>query len=173
MTNITQNQKPTHALFAPLQDSQAYNRLLSGLNTFEKGLAKPTTQWATEVVESQKWHLTAALLKATNRPALIIAPSELKAKAIYEDLLYFFRDACCLYPSRDMLFYAADVKSVDITRQRLRVLDKITTYTRAVSATRQNPTTQPIPQNSPTSPQSPHQSPPPIIIHQPRQCWTA
>ena len=110
-----------HALLAPLQESKNYQRLLEGLQK---------TQWATEVVDSQKWHLTAGLLQATNRPALVIAPSELRAKAIYEDMLYFFRDACCIYPSRDMLFYAADVKSVDITRQRLRVLDKIAAHTK-------------------------------------------
>jgi len=108
----------THALLAPMQESPVFDRLLSGLN-------RPITQWATEVVESQKWHLTAALLQATGNPALIIAPSELKAKTIYEDLYYFSKDNCAIYPSRDMLFYAADVKSVDITRQRLRTLDKI------------------------------------------------
>jgi len=111
--------KLPHALLAPLQESTSFDRLLTGLKD------KPKTQWATEVVESQKWHLAAALLQATNRPALVIAPSELKAKAIYEDLYYFFRESCCLYPSRDMIFYAADVKSVDITRQRLKALDKI------------------------------------------------
>ena len=110
--------KLSHALLTPLQESPAFEKLLSGLSM-------PMTQWATEVVESQKWHLAAALLQATGRPALIIAPSELKAKAIYEDLYYFFRDNCTIYPSRDMLFYAADVKSVDITRQRLRAIDKI------------------------------------------------
>jgi len=111
-----------HALLAPLQDSAPYPTLLANLSN------KNHTAWVTETVESQKWHLTAALLTATNRPALVIAPSELKAKAIYEDLYYFFRESCSIYPSRDMIFYAADVKSVDITRQRLRVLDKIVTH---------------------------------------------
>jgi len=110
--------KLSHALLAPLQETTSFERLLTGLGS-------PKTQWATEVVESQKWHLTAALLQAANRPALIIAPSELKAKAIYEDLYYFFRESCAVYPSRDMLFYAGGVKSVDITRQRLQVLEKI------------------------------------------------
>jgi len=112
-----------HALLAPLQDSTPYINLLATLSS-----PTPKTGWATEVVESQKWHLSAALLQATNRPALVIAPSELKAKAIYEDLYYFFRESCSIYPSRDMIFYAADVKSVDITRQRLRVLDKIASH---------------------------------------------
>ncbi|MCL2571286.1 MAG: transcription-repair coupling factor [Defluviitaleaceae bacterium] len=109
----------THGLLAPLQGSKILENLIQTYTT------KPAMAWATQVVESQKWHLTAALLQSTNRPALVIASSELKAKAIYEDLYYFFKDTCSIYPSRDMLFYAADVKSVDITRQRLRVLDKL------------------------------------------------
>jgi len=120
MTNLS------HALLAPLKESAPFNNLIEKLSN------TPKTCWVTEAVDSQKWHLTAALLQATNRPALVIASSELKAKAIYEDLYYFFRESCSIYPSRDMIFYAADVKSVDITRQRLRVLDKIATHTQPI-----------------------------------------
>ena len=83
------------------------------------------TAWCAGVIGAQKWHLAAGLLADTQRPALIVAPSELKAKEIFADLSYFFRDACCYYPSRDMIFYAADVRSVDITRQRLQVVERL------------------------------------------------
>jgi len=110
-----------HALLSPLKTSDHFNTILEAIK-LEKS---PTTIWASGAVESQKWHYTAGLLRELNRPALIIAPSELKAKAIYEDLYYFFRESCHIYPSRDLLFYAADVKSVDITRKRLSVIDKL------------------------------------------------
>jgi len=100
--------------------SEVYNKI-------KTELCKPSkcTIWANGVVNAQKWHLAAALLRDTSRPALIIASSELKAKEIYEDMYYFMREDCRIYPSRDLIFYAADVKSPDITRQRLRVLDRL------------------------------------------------
>ena len=112
-----------HALLEPLAGLGAYGRIMSCLENSET-----RTLWADGVVDAQKWHMTAGILSEKNRPALIIAPSELKAKAIYEDLYYFFREACHIYPSRDLIFFAADVKSVDITRQRLRVLERLYEY---------------------------------------------
>jgi len=109
-----------NALLTPLQHLPTYNLLTNALSS-----PVPRTLWANGAVSAQKWQLAAGLLSERNKPALIIAPSELRAKEIYEDMYYFFREACHLYPSRDMIFYAADVKSVDITRQRLRVVDKL------------------------------------------------
>ncbi|MCL2707960.1 MAG: DEAD/DEAH box helicase, partial [Defluviitaleaceae bacterium] len=77
------------------------------------------------VVDSQKWCLAAGLIGELGRGALIVAPSELKAKEIYEDMYYFLRDKVYLYPSRDVIFYAADVKSADITRQRFKALEAL------------------------------------------------
>jgi transcription-repair coupling factor (superfamily II helicase) len=108
-----------HALLAPLAESDSYNRIKDLLKNTSKAV------WANGAVSAQKWHMTAAVLRGDSRPALIVAPSELKAKEIYEDISYFFRDTCSFYPSRDMIFYAADVKSPDITRQRLMVLEKL------------------------------------------------
>jgi transcription-repair coupling factor (superfamily II helicase) len=110
-----------NALLAPLQASDAFTRV-------REIIRKNNTAWCGGVVGAQKWHLAAGLLSAPPRPALIIAPSELKAKEIYGDMSYFFRDHCCYYPARDMIFYAADVKSVDITRQRLGVIDRLMAY---------------------------------------------
>ena len=112
---------PTHALLTPLKNADSFNTIKDAIKTPK---STPTI-WASGVVETQKWHYTAGLLKELNRPALIIAPSERKAKFIYEDLYYFFRESCHIYPSRDLIFYAADVKGGEITRQRLDVLDKL------------------------------------------------
>jgi len=117
---MTANRTNQHALLSPLREQESYHRIVNALSN-----ATPQTIWASGVVAAQKWHLTSGVLSEQRTPALIIAPSELKAKEIYEDMYYFFRDACHFYPSRDLIFYAADVKSVDITKQRLKVLDKL------------------------------------------------
>ena len=101
-----------NALLKPLLDSAILN------------LTHPTL-WYNGAIGAQKWYKTAAILHKRKQPALIIAPNELKAKEIFDNMHYFFRDNCYIYPSRDFLFYAADVKSVDITRQRLKILDRL------------------------------------------------
>jgi len=108
----------THALLQVLSESAAFRRVGDVVRA-------GGTAWCDGVVGAQKWHLAAGLAADTARPALIIAPSELRAKEIFADMSYFFRDACCYYPARDMIFYAADVKSVDITRQRLQVVERL------------------------------------------------
>jgi transcription-repair coupling factor (superfamily II helicase) len=108
--------------------NQALLSLLSGLPEFDRvqaAIQKHHTVWCSGVVGSQKWHWVAGLLRENKRPGLIITSSELKAKEVYQDLSYFFRDDSYFYPSRDLIFYAADVKSVEITRQRLQVIDKL------------------------------------------------
>ncbi|MCL2224351.1 MAG: transcription-repair coupling factor [Defluviitaleaceae bacterium] len=110
----------SHALLEPLKNSATYAKITAALEKRE-----PSALWLNGAISAQKWHLAAAVLRETNRPALIVAPSELKAKEIYQDLYYFMRQNCCVYPSRDLIFYAADVKSPDITRQRLRVIDRL------------------------------------------------
>jgi len=91
-----------------------------------EALANKGSVLAAGVSGTQKWHLAAAVLTnlsdLSDRPGLIVTHSELSAKAIYEDLYYFFKDRCFLYPSRDALFFAADVKSVDITRKRFAII---------------------------------------------------
>jgi len=114
-----------HALLKPLIESDHYMHLRDSVRQTKKAV------WANGVVQTAKWHLTAGLIEDLKRPALIVASSELKAKEIYEDLYYFFKERCMMYPSRDFLFYAADVKSVDITRQRIQVLDRLKNYDEA------------------------------------------
>ena len=80
---------------------------------------------ATGVSGSQKWHLASAILAQSNRSGLIVTYSELAAKAIFEDMRYFFPNSCYFYPSRDPLFHAADVRSTDIARERFGVINKI------------------------------------------------
>ncbi|MCL2664079.1 MAG: transcription-repair coupling factor [Defluviitaleaceae bacterium] len=107
-----------HGLLAPLEESEAFNALRGAA---ERG---DTPVLAAGVAESQKWHLAAGLMQ-TGRPAMVVCASEIKAKEICGDLSYFFGDRACLYPSRDVLFYSAEVKSADITRRRFSIIEKL------------------------------------------------
>jgi len=89
---------------------------------------------ATGVSGSQKWHMAAALMAESGRPGIIIAQSELSAKAVFEDMSYFFPGRCRMYPSRDTLFYAADVKSTDITRKRFAILTELLSEDKRLTA---------------------------------------
>jgi transcription-repair coupling factor (superfamily II helicase) len=106
-----------NALLPPLDALDAFKQTRDALS------ARHTPVLATGVVDSQKWHLLAGLLSGKESTVLIVTASELKAKEIYEDIYYYFRETAYLYPSRDVIFYAADVKSADIARQRFKVID--------------------------------------------------
>ena len=77
------------------------------------------------VIDSQKVHLAYAVCELTKRPMLIIAPSPLKAKSIYEDMQFFIKDKAVLYPSKDIIFYSADIKSADIIKKRFEITDRL------------------------------------------------
>ncbi|MCL2400328.1 MAG: transcription-repair coupling factor [Defluviitaleaceae bacterium] len=102
-------------LFSPLHSLESYQSI---------SLAN-SPLLVTGVIGSAKWHLASSLMAKENRPGLIITYSELSAKTIYEDFRYFFPENCRLYPTRNPLFYAADVKSTDITRKRFTILSEL------------------------------------------------
>ena len=102
-------------IFSALHSLESYRNI-----SFEK-----SPVLATGVSGSQKWHLAAALMTEKDRGGLIVTHSELSAKTVFEDMSYFFPEHCRLYPSRDPLFYNADVKSTDITRKRFAILSEL------------------------------------------------
>ena len=108
-----------HALFAPMRELESFERVSAQLN-------RNTAQTAlcTGVVDSQKCHLSWALAAEKDRPLLYITYSEAKAREAFEDL-QFFLPRVQYYPVRDMIFYAADVRSADILRQRTAVIDSL------------------------------------------------
>ncbi|MCL1883624.1 MAG: transcription-repair coupling factor [Defluviitaleaceae bacterium] len=114
------NHDSSNGIFSQMPVCPVFERLIKLITKTSSG-----TFWLNNAVNAQKWHFASAVLSEARRPALIIAPSELKAKEIYEDMYYFMRENCSVYPGRDLIFYAADVKSPEITRQRLRVMDRL------------------------------------------------
>lgn len=103
----------------PILELNSFKDMLSGIKE------NKTPILATGVIDSQKIHLGYTLQEKTNRPAVYITHSEIKAKEIYEDLQYFLGDKVKLYPSKDIIFYSADVHSIGITKKRFEVLDSI------------------------------------------------
>lgn len=77
------------------------------------------------VIDTQKCHLISGLSNSLKRPTLVVTHSELKAQEIYNDLKFFMKDKVLLYPSKDIIFYWADVKSLDIIRTRFEIISKI------------------------------------------------
>ncbi len=76
-------------------------------------------------LESQKAHLAAALMTQCGASChLFVTYSDRRAKEINEDLSLFMPEVL-LYPAKDMLFYAADVRGSAIARERLSVVRRL------------------------------------------------
>lgn len=72
---------------------------------------------------SQKAHLISVL--GEGAPCrLILTYRDESARELYEDMSFFDRDTV-LYPSKDMLFYNADVHSNEVVKQRMTILERI------------------------------------------------
>ncbi len=91
-------------------------------NLMEK---EKSTVLATGVLDSQKAHLIYAMEYLLKKSSLIIAANELKAKEIYDDMRFFIKDKIMYYPSKDIIFYSADVKSSDIIKKRFEIIEKL------------------------------------------------
>ena len=106
------------ALTAPLTELGSFQQIL-------EGIAKGNTPvFATGVIDAAKNHLAYSLQAETKRPLFLLTYSELRAKEILEDLTFFTKD-CAYYPAKDILFYSADVHSMEMNRQRFLVLERL------------------------------------------------
>ena len=101
------------------------NKNFSKLKNYITNTEKVTPVLASGVIDTQKSHLIAGLSQEYENSTLVITYSELKAKEIYNDLKFFMKDKVMLYPSKDVIFYWADVKSLDIIKQRFEIISKI------------------------------------------------
>ncbi len=106
------------ALMEPLLELDSYNHLLRDIK------AKNTPVLTTGVIDVEQIHLVGGVKTHLERPALIITYSELRAKEIAEDMRFFDKNAM-VYPSKDIIFYSADVHSKDIIKNRFLVLDAL------------------------------------------------
>ena len=77
----------------------------------------------TGCTDSQKAHLIAGLSE-TKRVKLVLAPNELRARALAADLQLYDRHVL-YYPAKDIIFYSADVSGNAIVRERLNCIRKL------------------------------------------------
>lgn len=106
-----------NTLFEPLLELQQYQQMLHNI-------AQNNTPILTSgIIDIQLTHMIAAICHHSNRPAVILTYSELKAREIYENFCFFHKDTC-FYPAKDLLFYSADVRSQAITCQRFSIIHR-------------------------------------------------
>ena len=74
-------------------------------------------------VNSQKTHMMYALSDGC-KYKVIACPSESKAKQVYEEYRFLDGDTY-LYPAKDLLFYQADLRSKELARQRMEVIEAV------------------------------------------------
>ena len=105
-------------LTAPILELESYRSLLLAIEM------ERTPVFAEGVIDEQKAHMLFSLHAHTQRPLLVLTYSELRARQILDDLSFFAKDVM-IYPSKDILFYSADVHSMETNRQRFMVLERL------------------------------------------------
>ncbi len=102
------------ALTAPLRELADFDKIMR-LAHKKKGMLR-----INGCVTSQKTHMMYALSDGCFYKVIACSSAE-KARDVYEEYK-FLSPNTYLYPARDLLFYQADVKSRDLTSERMRVL---------------------------------------------------
>lgn len=103
-------------LIEPLLELDTYNQLKQSI------IKNETPLLTLGVLDSQKCHLMYALNQHLDRPILVITSNDLRVKEISEDMQYFNQNNVAVYPSKDVIFYTADVHSLDIVKKRISVI---------------------------------------------------
>lgn len=99
---------------------------IPGLQKFVEDLKIGKSGKIINTVDSCKSHLITTVGQLLDVHPIIIAPDELSAKKLYEDMQLFYEEKeVYLYPARDILFYNADVHSMDITAERMKIIHQL------------------------------------------------
>ena len=107
------------AVVEPLKEIQGMKEALQYLR--DKGNVK-----VVNMVNSCKGHFAYGVSSFLNIPMVIITYDEVSTKQMIEDLsLLVGKENIMVYPGRDILFYNADVHSMDITSERIRVINAL------------------------------------------------
>ena len=110
-------------LTAPLRESENYKRIVQALAN------NPVSVLADGCAQAQKLHLIHALteegsLAAGARFRLIVTYSDQRAREIQEDFRFYDRNTS-LFPSKDLIFYQADLRGRELDSERIRCLRRI------------------------------------------------
>ena len=105
------------ALISPLSELAEFGEL------YKTRKEKPGMIRVCGCVNSQKTHMMYALSDGC-KYKVIACSSESKAKKVYEEYRFLDGDTY-LYPAKDLLFYQADLRSKELIRQRMEVLEAV------------------------------------------------
>ena len=107
---------------------KAFDKFLNELESYERLknhiVNKNTPVLATGVVDVQNTHLISAICRETGRRAVIITENELKAKQMYDDYRFFDKNIS-FFPSRDLIFFGADVHSRETEIKRFKIINSL------------------------------------------------
>ncbi len=105
------------------------SELLLKLDSFKelkKALEKNSSKINVQgVLDSQKEHLIFATYEHLKNKSIVVTHTERKARELYENLKFYYKEKVFHYPQKDILFYSADVKSVDIMKERSRIYEQL------------------------------------------------
>ncbi|MBR5614170.1 MAG: transcription-repair coupling factor [Clostridia bacterium] len=104
-------------------------KILDSLADFEEitgGLKRAQSPVSvTGAGDSVRSHLIFCTCKALNKNALVITSNEAQARAVFDDINYFFGGKALLFPEKDLMFYDIEASANDIKKKRLDVIDKL------------------------------------------------
>ena len=105
------------ALLAPLQELAEFGQIKESIRQ-NKG---PVS--VTGCVDSQKLHMVYGLSDGL-KCKVIVTYNDLKAREIYEEYKFYDRNVM-LYPAKDLIFFQADIHGNQLTRERVRLLRRL------------------------------------------------
>ena len=76
--------------------------------------------------DSVRAHIAFCLCRKLDKKLVFISHNEANAKKISEDINYFFGKQPLYFPERELLFYDIEAAGADIKRERLSIIEKIT-----------------------------------------------
>ncbi|ONI46267.1 transcription-repair coupling factor [Candidatus Epulonipiscioides gigas] len=116
-------------LIEPIKKLEGINDFINEFNRSKQGIIQG-------VIEAAKGHLIYVFADFFDVSPFIIASSEQEAQAIRSDLEFLYgEEKVIYYPSRDILFYNADVHSSEIVKTRIETINNIIENKNAVIVT--------------------------------------
>ena len=107
-----------NTLLAPLWEISEFEEIQKQLDK-ENGCVA-----LTGCIESQKLHMAYGLSEGRFRNRIFVTYSDQRIKELLEDERFYDREAV-VYPSRDLIFYQADIHGNQLTKERIKTLRRI------------------------------------------------
>jgi len=105
------------ALLAPLAELAEFDQAKEGIRKAQTPIS------ISGCVDSQKLHMIYGLADGFHYK-VIVTYSDLKARELYEEYKFYDRNVL-LYPTKDLIFFQADIHGNQLTKERIRVLRRM------------------------------------------------